>query len=95
MGCLGEDSKATGGNAYHHFENSNGHRRQHGVARDRTLFLAHGAWTVDGRSSRHIGIISVGWLAAKFVSWGSLSFLHISQRGPSFGPLCARISLHL
>src|SRR5882724_2803204 len=74
VSCFGEDSQATGCNAYHHFENSNGHRSQHGVARDRTLFLAHGPRAVDGRRYRHIVIISVGWFAAKLHLWARSHF---------------------
>src|SRR5882672_11398482 len=69
VGCFGENPQATGGNSYHDFENRNGHRGQHGVAGDRTLFLPHGARTVDGRRSSHIGIISVRWFAAKSLLW--------------------------
>src|SRR5947207_13444607 len=97
VSCFGEDSQATGCNAYHHFENRNGHRGQHGVARDRTLLLAHGPRAVDGRCSRHIGIISVGWFAAKcfcgpvFPSPTSDSSSEVCCE-PRFAPLCARIS---
>src|SRR6266478_2326111 len=100
VGRLGEDSQAAGCNAYHHFEDSDGHRRQHGVACNRTLLRAHRARTVDRRCSSHTGIISVGWFAAKLLLWASGSrVLHLRIRAkriahkPSLAPLCARIFL--
>src|SRR2546430_6446204 len=100
VGRFGEDSQATRCDAYHYFESSDSHRRQHGVACDRTLFRAHGAWTVDGRRSRHTGIISVRWFAAKSLLWAVLTAPHPTPSKlreitckPSFAPLCARIFL--
>src|ERR1700693_2340229 len=98
VGRLREDSQAAGCNADHYFKRSNGHRGQHGVAGDRTLFRAHGARTVDRRCSRHTGIISVRWFAAKLLLWAVLTASHPTPSKlreirckPSFAPLCARI----
>src|SRR6266550_599850 len=102
VGCLGKDSQATGCNAYDYFESSDGHCGQHGMTRDRTLFRAHGAWTVDGRRCRHTCIISVRWFAAKLLPWAVLTASHLTPSKlreirckSSFAPLCARIFLTL